>query len=45
MEKDALIAPMTTGVKKAWGFLRDGIGVLLFVFPLFEPWIKPKVAC
>ena len=29
--------------KRARGFLRDGFGVLLFVFPLLEPWIKKKI--
>ena len=28
------------GFKKPGAFLRDGIGVLLFVFPLLEPWIN-----
>ena len=47
--EEALGAPATAGESEggpgesgvpARGFLRDECGVLLFVFPLLEPWIK-----
>ena len=49
--EEALGAPATAGAGEseggpgesgvpARGFLRDEFGVLLFVFPLLEPWIK-----